>query len=125
MKKFVFISLGILVLLIVVGMGVEVDHSNQDGSIPTIYIPSDSDARYEVVSFEKVSETERVLATKRIGSSGVSYSKIAIDCSGKTFQGLGEGDTLEEMNAPRLTEKGLKLVEGSIKYYQVQYACSQ
>jgi len=91
-----------------------------------LIIPSDAKASYEVLLLEKPSATERILATKRTGPTGlVDYSKIRINCTASTFQGLGEGETLEAMNNHKPTKEGLPVIEGSIKFYQVKYACSQ
>lgn len=108
------LSIALVVLVVLVG----------DAQARGLVIPTDPTGRYDVLYLKEEGQY-RVLATKRSGSSGISFSKIKIDCKANKFQGLGQGDTEEEMEKPQVTPKFYDVVNGSIKYYQVRYACSK
>lgn len=76
-----------------------------------IFVPSDPKASYYLI--EKVPLGNNLsIVTKRAGPSGESFSKREIDCNQTKFRYLGDGRTIDEMNAPydvgsmRLAEKG-------------------
>lgn len=58
----------------------------------------------------------RTIITKRVGSSGIYYTKRLYDCKKSTFKSLGEGDTLEKMKTSKGSEKMVPLVAGSIAH---------
>jgi hypothetical protein len=89
-----------------------------------ISVPTDSSAKYYLL--EKSEANGRVTAvTKRIGSSGTTYSKRLVDCSKKTFMYLGDGSTLEEMRNSKPDKKMSALVPGSISGYVASAACKK
>lgn len=83
-----------------------------------ITINSDT-ARYFVLEKQmKVDNNKnlRSIVTKRVGSSGVTYSKRLYDCKNNTVKYLGSGDTLEKMNTSKLDTKMSAIFDGSIAY---------
>lgn len=85
-------------------------------------IPTDPSAQYFVLQ-KAGTATSPTLITKRVGSSGASFSHKLFDCTARTFKYLGDGDTLEAMKRSKPPPNMGPLVEGSISYYQWRYAC--
>jgi len=87
-------------------------------------IPSDPKAKYFVLERggTKVNPT---LTTKRVGSSGTSYSQRMFDCAARTVKYLGTGDTLEAMKKSKPDPKMAPLVDGSIAWYLWRHACGR
>lgn len=90
----------------------------------TIKIPSDINAEYTVIN-KGGSKSKPTLTTKRVGSSGINYSKRLFDCQAGLTKYLGTGDTLDEMNKSMPDPQMSELVQGSIAYYQWKYACNR
>ena len=90
----------------------------------SLSIPSDPRAQYHVLG-KGGTHNNPTLVTKRIGSSGTSYSEWLFDCSASKAKYLGHGDTLEEMQAssPYNSEMG-PIVEESITWYAWRHACT-
>jgi hypothetical protein len=89
-----------------------------------ISVPTDASAQYYIL--EKSEANGRVtVVTKRIGSSGTSYSKRLVDCSNKTFMYIGEGGSLEEMKKSKPDTKMSALVPGSISSFVAGAACKK
>lgn len=87
-----------------------------------LFIPSDPKAKYFII--DKTSRgSESILVTKRIGSSGVSFSKRLFNCKNKTVKYLGFGDSISEMNSSKPDVSMSPIVEGSIADYQRIAAC--
>ena len=85
-------------------------------------VPSDANAQYFVL--EKAGTPERpIIVTKRIGSSGTSYSRREVDCATRTWRYLGTGDTKEQMNAGPADPNMTELVPGSIADVVSTEAC--
>lgn len=89
-----------------------------------IQIPSDSNASYTVIDKTKEGSV-RTVTTKRVGKSGVTYSKRAYDCKNREVKYLGSGETLEEMKSSKPDEKMAPITEGSIADYIGYEACKQ
>ncbi|MCG9100224.1 hypothetical protein [Laribacter hongkongensis] len=89
-----------------------------------LYIPSDSQAKYTVIN-KRGSKKMPTLTTKRVGSSGVNYSKRLFDCKARTTKYLGTGDTMKEMKASMPDPKMSMIIDGSIADYQWKYACNR
>lgn len=87
-------------------------------------IPSDVKAQYFVLD-RGGTKAHPTLTTKRVGPSGISYSKRIFDCSVGTVKYLGSGDTLDEVKRSKPDPKMSPLVEGSIAWHQWRYACGQ
>jgi hypothetical protein len=85
-------------------------------------IPSDSKAQYFVLE-KSGNGLERTIVTKRMGSSGTSYSKRLYNCKSSTVKYLGTGDSLTEMASSRADQNMAPIVEGSIAYYVGVEAC--
>ena len=85
-------------------------------------IPSDAKAKYFVLE-RGGSKGMPTLTTKRVGSSGTSYSQRVFDCSTSQVKYLGTGDSLEEMKNSKPDPNMGPLIKGSISWYQWQHAC--
>jgi hypothetical protein len=74
----------------------------------SIAYASDPGARFEIISIIKNGNGNLEVLNKRIGPSGVSFSRREISCSDYTFRYLGEGDTLDEAkrDGPNISEMG-------------------
>lgn len=85
-------------------------------------IPSDPKAEFFVLEKEG-SSAERTIVTKRVGSSGSSYSKRLYNCHNNTVKYLGSGDSLSAMAASKPDPNMGPIVRGSIAYYVGREAC--
>ena len=85
-------------------------------------VPSDSKAQFFVLE-KGGSGAQRFIVTKRVGSSGISYSKRLYDCNDSTVKYLGTGDSLAAMAASRADLNMGPVVQGSIAYYVGVEAC--
>lgn len=85
-------------------------------------VPSDSKAQFFVLE-KGGSGTQRTIVTKRVGSSGTSYSKRLYNCADSTVKYLGAGDSLAAMAASRADANMGPIVQGSIAYYVGVEAC--
>lgn len=93
-------------------------------SAQSIAVPSDPRARYEAVSTTKRPDGLVEIITRRQGPSGVSYARREVDCRRRTFRYVGEGDTLDEAKRPGPNPGQMaELVQGSISWHVVQFAC--
>lgn len=85
-------------------------------------VPSDSKAKFFIL--EKSGKgAQRTIVTKRVGSSGASYSKRLYNCNNSTVKYLGTGDSLTEMAASKADPNMAPIVPGSIAYYVGIEAC--
>lgn len=89
----------------------------------SLQIPSDPKASYTVLEKSKTSSNATIV-TKREGTSGVTFTKRSYNCSVGEYKLIGQGETLEQMNAFKPDESFSPIVEGSITYYVGQEACS-
>lgn len=85
-------------------------------------VPSDPKAKYYILD-KSGADAERTITTKRVGSSGESFSKRLYNCTNKTWKYLGEGDSLEEMNTSKPQGEMGALTDQSISFYIGQAAC--
>ncbi|MEE5162210.1 hypothetical protein V2J73_02915 [Pseudomonas alliivorans] len=91
-------------------------------ALPTINVPSDPGASYSILAREK-SGAQRVIMTKRTGSSGVTYSQRAYNCPNNTVMYLGTGSTFAELESSRPDPQMAAISPGSIAYYIGLEAC--
>jgi hypothetical protein len=85
-------------------------------------VPSDPKGDFTIL--EKTgSGAERTIVTKRVGTSGTSYSSRLFNCSDSTVKYLGSGETLEAMAASQPDANMVPVVSGSIAYYVGLEAC--
>jgi hypothetical protein len=85
-------------------------------------VPSDSTARYFIL--EKGGKGAlRTIVTKRVGSSGTSYSTRLYNCVDNTVKYLGTGDSLEAMRKSYPDPNMGSVIQGSIAYYVANEAC--
>jgi hypothetical protein len=85
-------------------------------------IPSDAKAQFFILE-KGGNSTERTIVTKRVGSSGTSYSKRLYDCTNHTVKYLGTGDSLEAMASSKADPNMTPIVSESIAYYVGVEAC--
>lgn len=85
-------------------------------------VPSDARATYFILEVSG-NWPDRTIVTKRIGSSGTSYSKRLYDCSNATVKYLGTGDTMAEMGNSKPDPKMSPIVSQSIADYVGRQAC--
>ena len=97
-----------------------VKHKKQEGKRLTV--PSDPNAEFYVMDKTKTGG-ESVITTKRVGSSGVGYSRRLYDCQNNTVKYLGSGDTLQAMEQSSPDPNMTPIVSGSIADYVGQVAC--
>jgi hypothetical protein len=126
----IWITFGVLVVLVFAGViandsqgPTSVAVSDVRGD-PGLVIPTDSKARYWIVE-QSGSVEEPILTTKRVGSSGTTFSRRVFDCSAKTFRYLAEGSTLAGMQSSQPDARKAPLVDGSISHYFWVHACSE
>lgn len=87
-----------------------------------VSVPSDPKAQF--FALEKGgSGSERTIVTKRVGTSGVSYSKRLYNCANSTVKYLGTGDSLDAMSRSMPDPNMGPIVQGSIAYYVGIEAC--
>lgn len=91
-----------------------------------IDVPSDS-AKYFILEKKiKVNNNKnhRTIVAKRVGSSGITYTKRLYDCKNNKFKVLQEGDTLEQMKSAKTIESQMSdILSGSIVYHIGVEAC--
>lgn len=88
----------------------------------TLHVPSDPKAAYTILARD-TSGNERTITTKRVGSSGTSYSRRLYNCADRTVKYLGSGETLEQMKASQPDPRMGPIVSGSIADYVGSEAC--
>ncbi|MCY1293895.1 hypothetical protein D9M70_431680 [compost metagenome] len=87
-----------------------------------LQVPSDPGGRYFVLGLSG-GKDERTIITKRVGSSGTSYSKRLYRCSDFTTKYLGTGETFDEMEISRPDPHMTLVVSGSIAAFVGRAAC--
>jgi hypothetical protein len=99
------------------------DAGSDASALMSFTVPSDSKAEYFVM--EKGGQgNDRTIVTKRIGSSGTSYSKRLYNCGENTVKYLGTGDSLEAMAASKPDPAMARIQEFSIAHYVGLQACT-
>lgn len=87
-----------------------------------LHVPSDSKATYTILARD-TSGKERTITTKRVGSSGTSFSRRLYNCADRTVKYLGTGETLEQMKSSQPDLRMGPIVSGSIADYVGAEAC--
>ena len=88
----------------------------------TLNVPSDSKAQFFVLEKDGKG-AQRTIVTKRVGSSGTSFSKRLYNCNDNTVKYLGTGDSLASMATSKADPNMASIVQGSIAYYVGVEAC--
>ena len=86
-------------------------------------VPSDSNASFYILE-KGGSGSERTILTKRVGSSGTTFSKRLYNCDNSTVKYLGTGDSLIQMQSSSPDANMSPIIKGSIAYYVGIEACS-
>ncbi len=94
-------------------------NSSKDGDFS---VPSDSNAQYFIIE-RGGTMNEPIIVTRRVGSSGESYSKRIYNCLENTVKYLGSGSTLVVMNNSKPAPKMALIVDNSIAYHVKLQAC--
>ena len=87
-------------------------------------VPTDAKARYTILEIGG-NHPNKTIVTRRVGSSGTTYSKRIYNCLHRTVKYLGSGDTLAEMNASNPDPKMASIVDLSIADYVGREACKR
>jgi hypothetical protein len=90
----------------------------------SLRIPTDAKASYTILETEGT-WPNRTIVTKRVGSSGTTYSKRLYNCSNSTVKYLGTGDSLAEMARSKADPKMASIVDQSIADYVGRQACKR
>jgi len=85
-------------------------------------VPTDAKAKYTILEMGG-KWPNRTIVTKRVGSSGTSYSKRLYNCSNNTVKYLGTGDTPAEMAGSKPDQNMAPIVSQSIADYVGRQAC--
>jgi hypothetical protein len=85
-------------------------------------VPTDAKAKYTILEIGG-KWPNRTIVTKRVGSSGTSYSKRLYNCSNKTVKYLGTGDSPAEMAQSKPDPNMAPIVPQSIADYVGRQAC--
>lgn len=92
-------------------------------NFPPLNVPADPKAEYDVLELIRRDDGLLEITTKRTGSSGVSYSKRLVDCDKMQMKYLGDGSTIEKMNASSASPRMSRLITGSSSHAASVYAC--
>ena len=90
----------------------------------SIRIPTDAKAAYTILETGGT-WPDRTIVTKRVGSSGTTYSKRLYNCSNSTVKYLGTGDSLVEMARSKADPKMAPIVDQSIADFVGRNACKR
>ena len=90
----------------------------------TFIVPTDAKAKYTILDVGG-HYPNRTITTKRVGPSGVGYSKRLYNCSENTVKYLGAGDTLADMAHAKADPKMTPIVPESIADYVGRQACKR
>jgi hypothetical protein len=92
-------------------------------------IPVEGDparASYQLVRWSEMPNGHREALTRRDGTSGTSYARREIDCAGRRFRYVGEGDTRQEAEADAQNPGEMaELVPGSISSEVSDFVCAK
>ena len=98
--------------------------STADAAERPLVIPSDAKAKYTIL--EVGGEwPNRTIVTRRVGSSGTTYSKRLYNCSNNTVKYLGTGDTLADMAKSNADPKMTPIISQSIADHVGRQACKR
>ena len=88
-------------------------------------VPSDSQAKYEVLALEAKKNSVLYVTTKRHSPYGISYSQRRVDCKNGTYSYTKDGDSYEEFLESNIKYQMSPLVIGSISYYVSGFSCKK
>lgn len=88
-------------------------------------VPADPNAAYSLVGVRSADDGNIIAMTRRIGPSGVSFSRREIDCRRQRARYIGEGDTYREAERAAANPGEMaSSIEGSSTHAAVQVACA-
>jgi hypothetical protein len=90
----------------------------------TIDVPNDPGARYDVLMLVAEPGGTLEIVTRRVGGSEASYVQREIDCRAGTVRYLGQGHSVDEMNADHHPYVLDPIDPQSISGHIAAYACA-
>ena len=90
-----------------------------------VAVPSDPKAKYTLLEAKERGDSLVEILTRRVGPSGISYSKRLTNCGNATFKYIAEGNTLDTMKPKTYSNPMGPLTFGSISMYVSAYACEK
>ncbi len=91
---------------------------------PTIDVPNDPAARYDVLMLVPVRDGALEIVTRRVGGSEATFVQREIDCRAGTMRYLGQGHSVDEMNADHRPYVLDSIDPDSISGHIADYACA-
>jgi hypothetical protein len=91
---------------------------------PTIDVPNDPAARYDVLMLVAERGGTLEIVTRRVGGSEATFVQREIDCRAGTMRYLGQGHSVEEMNADHRPYVLDSIDPQSISGHIADYACT-
>jgi hypothetical protein len=90
----------------------------------TINVPTDSGAKYSIVSIEG-SGADRVAIVKRADRYSIGYTKREYDCSTHKTRSLGTASNLEDLNKAPADTGFTSISRGSVTQFIGPVICSE
>ncbi|MBI2278187.1 MAG: hypothetical protein HYU74_12605 [Dechloromonas sp.] len=87
-------------------------------------VPSDASAKYWLMYKDTGKSPIRTIVTRRVGSSGTSWSRRQYNCADYTVRYLGTGDTREQMDKSKPDQKMTNVLPGAIADHIGREACT-
>jgi hypothetical protein len=97
--------------------------SAQNQRFPVIDIPNDPAARYDVLMLVPTRGGKLEIVTRRVGRRGETFVQREIDCRAGLVRYLGQGRTVDEMNADDRNYMLDPIDPNSISGHIAAYAC--
>jgi hypothetical protein len=91
---------------------------------PTIEMPNDPSARYDVLILVAERGGTLEIVTRRVGGSEATFVQREIDCGARTMRYLGQGHSVDEMNADHHPYPLDTIDPQSISGHIADYACA-
>ena len=92
---------------------------------PTLDIPQDPNALYQVLRTQTLPDGTREIITARTGNRGTTFVKRFVWCDRGIHRVMGNGHSIEEMNAARPAWTSSQTDPNTIAGHIVDYACAQ
>ena len=95
----------------------------QGQRFPVIDVPNDPAARYDVLMLVPTRGGKLEIVTRRVGRRGETFVQREIDCRAGLVRYLGQGHTVDEMNADHRNYMLDPIDPESISGHIAEYAC--
>ena len=90
-----------------------------------VQVPSDPQARYQLLDMAWTPDGAVELLTRRDGLSGTSFALREVDCRGGRVRYLGLGDTREKAMQRTTRDQPAPIFEGSVSWHVARFACRE